>query len=209
MACSADTLRVSLLTTAAAGVVPVEYWYTISRGCFSGPHTCNCALMQPYSNTFVVTLPSVNAKLFQSDPVQNQGSLFVENGTQLTLAWQTAVLPDSQAMAEFNLLEATINFVGATNASTYNVKAINSDGTVLDTVILSLNSGGSVWGAFQWGAGLWSVSISGLTPRTINWHYPIVFRKLSIGVTGNSYLGFKIGDMFTRMQQLGYLQMVS
>jgi hypothetical protein len=209
MACNADTVRVSLQYQGPAGVVPVEYWYTISRACWSGPHSCNCALMQSYSNTFVVTLPSVDANLFQSDSVQNQGSLFVENGTQLTLDWWTAVLPDAQVMAEFNLLEATINFVGATNAAVYTVQAINSDGTALDTITVSLDSGGSVWGSFNWGGGFWSVSVSGLTPRPLNWHYPIVFRKLSMRVTGNSYLGFKIGDMFTRMEQLGYLQMVS
>ena len=209
MACNADTLRVALETAQAAGVGNVEYWYTISRACWSGPHSCNSALIQPYSNTFVNTLAGVNGILFQSDSVQNQGSTFVENGTQLTIDWQTAVMPDNQQMNENNLLETTINFVASTNNSTYAVQAITSDGTVLDTVTLSLDSGGTIWGAFTWGGALWSVSISGLSPRVINWHKPIVFRKLSISVSGNAYLGFKIGDMFTRMEQLGYLQMAS
>lgn len=209
MACNADTVRIVLETTNTSGIATVEYWFTISRGCFHGPHTCNCALMQPYSNTFVVTLTGVNATLFQSDSVQNSASVFVENGVQMMLDWQTAVMPDNQQMNENNLLETTINFVGTTNNSTYAVQFITSDGTVLDTVQISLDSGGAKWGSVVWGSFLWSVSTSGLTPRPINWHQPIVFRKGSISVNGNSYSGFKIGDMFTRLEQLGYLQMVS
>lgn len=209
MACNADTVRVAIETVGASGIVNAEYWYTISRGCWSGPHTCNSALIQPYSNTFVTTLTGVNAILFQSDSVQNQSSLFVENGTQLMLAWDTSVLPDNQQMNENNLLEITINFVGTTNNAVYGVQFITSDGTVLDTVGVSLNSGGAQWGTVVWGAFLWSVSTSGLTPRVVSPHVPVVYRKLAVSVTGNSYSGFKIGDMFTRQEQLGYLQQAS
>lgn len=209
LACNADTLRAAFETTAVSGVVNVEYWYTISRACWSGPHSCNSALMQPYGNSFVVALTNVTGKLFMSDSVQNQSSVFVENGVQLMIDWQTSVLPDSGAMAEFNMLETTINFVGATNAALYAVQAITADGATLDTVQVSLDAGGAKWGAFVWGGALWSVSITGLSPRAINWHVPIVFRKISISVTGNSYIGFKIGDMYTRVEQLGYLQQVA
>jgi hypothetical protein len=209
MACNADTVRVSLISLGVAGNINVEYWYTISRGCWSGPQTCNAALLEPYNNTFVASLDGVDAKLFQSDSVQTSSSTFVENGTQLTIAWQPSIMPDNQQMNENNMLETTINLVGSSNASTYNIQAINSDGTVLDTVVLSLNAGGAKWGAFIWGGAVWSVSVTGLSPVPINWHNPIVFRKLTLLLTGNAYLGFKIGDLFTRMEQLGYLQMVS
>lgn len=208
-ACNSNVFRVALQTQGVAGVVNVEYWYDIGRASWNGPHTCNSALMQAYSNTFVITMMGVNSILFKSDPVQTSSSTFIENGVQLQIDWQTSVLPDSQAMAEFNLLETTINMVGATNASTYGIQAITANGAVLDTVNLSLNSGGAKWGAFVWGGALWSVSITGLMPVPINWHTPIVFRKMSLSLTGNSYLGFKIGDLFTRMEQLNYLQMVS
>jgi hypothetical protein len=209
MACNADTVRIALETTGVAGVVNTEYWYTISRGCWSGPHTCDSALMQAYSNTFVVTLTGVNAVLWQSDSVQSGSSTFIENGTQLMFDWQTAVLPDNQQMNENNLLECTINMVGSSNNSTYGVQFITSDGTVLDTVSVSLDSGGAKWGTAIWGGFLWSTSVTGLSTVPVNPHRPIVFRKMSILLTGNSYLGFKVGDMFTRMEQLGYLQQVA
>ena len=203
MACNADTLRIALETSGVQGITNAEYWYTISRACWSGPHTCNSALLQPYANTFITTLAGVNAKLWQSDSVQSSSSTFVENGAQLQFNWQTSVMPDGQMMAENNLLECTINMVSSSNNATYGVQFITSDGTVLDTVPVSLNSGGAQWGTAVWGSFEWSTSITGLSPVPINWHNPIVFRKGAISVTGNSYLGFKIGDMFTRMEQLG------
>ena len=209
MACNADTLRIALETSGVQGITNAEYWYTISRACWSGPHTCNSALLQPYANTFITTLAGVNAKLWQSDSVQSSSSTFVENGAQLQFNWQTSVMPDGQMMAENNLLECTINMVSSSNNATYGVQFITSDGTVLDTVPVSLNSGGAQWGTAVWGSFEWSTSITGLSPVPINWHNPIVFRKGAISVTGNSYLGFKIGDMFTRMEQLGYLQQVN
>jgi hypothetical protein len=209
MACNADTLRVALETAGTQGTVNAEYWYAISRGCWSGPHTCNAALLQPYSNTFVITLAGVNAILWQSDSVQSAGSIFTENGVQLMFDWQTSVFPDDNMMAENNLLECTINMVSSTNNALYAAQFITSDGTVLDTVAVSLNSGGAEWGSVIWGSFKWSTSITGLSPVPINPHIPIVFRKMSIALTGNSFSGFKIGDMFTRMEKLGYLQQVS
>jgi hypothetical protein len=209
MACNANTLRVALETAAPAGAVMVEYWFDIGRSCFSGPHTCNCALMQPFSNTFVVTLAGVDAILFQSDSVQTPGSTFIENGEQLLIDWETSVLPDDGGMHETNLLETTINIVGAANGATYGLTFTTSDGTVLDTVALVTSSGGTTWGAFTWGGAVWTVSITGLSPVQLDWSVPIVYRKGSVGFTGVSALGFKIGDMYYRTEQLGYLQQLA
>ena len=101
--------------------------------------------------------------------------------------------------------------VSSSNNATYGVRFITSDGAVLDTVSISLDSGGAQWGTAIWGGFVWSTSITGLVAGPqFNPHAPIVFRKMSHpALTGNSYLGFKIGDMFTRMEQLGYLQQIA
>lgn len=208
-ACNANTYRAAIERNSASGVVREEYWFDIGRACWSGPHTCTAALIEPYSNTFVVTLPGVNATLFRSDSVQSSSSVFTENGVQLSFAWQTAVLPDTQAMAELNMLETTINIAGSANNATYSVQAITADGGVLDTVSLSVEVTATRWGSFTWGQAAWSVSVTGLSPLPINWHQPIVFRKLSLKLAGFSYSGFKVGDLFMRYEQLGYLQMAS
>jgi hypothetical protein len=208
MACNADTLRVSLQTTAVSGPVNVEYWFTISRGCWHGPHTCNAALMQPYSNSFVVTLTGINAALWQSDSVQRSTSTFIENGFQLSLVYQTAVLPDLQTMAELNLLETTINIAGSANNTAYTATFTNSDLSQLASAVVSPIAASAVkWGAFTWGQAQWALSTTGLTPVPVNWSVPVVFRKGYFGVSGFSALGFKIGDLFLRYETLGYLQM--
>jgi hypothetical protein len=208
-ACNANTLRMAFGTLGPTGATTVEYWYDIGRGCWSGPHTCNAALIEPYSNTFIVTLTGVDAIIFQSDSVQESSSTFIENGNQLLIDWQTAVLPDDGMMHETNLLETTLNIVGAANAATYGVTFITANGAVLDTVALITSSGGTKWGSFVWGQAVWTVSITGLSPLQIPWNIPIVYRKGSIGLTGNAYLGFKIGDLFYRTEDLGYLQQLA
>jgi len=208
-ACNANTFRISLNTTLATGVANQEYWYNIGRGCWSGPHTFPASMIQAYSNTFVMTPIDVLGKLFQSDAIQSLASVFIENGFQLSFNWRTANLPDVQSMAELNMLETTLNIAGSTDNVTYQVQFVTSDGGVLDTVTLAIAAGSTRWGSFTWGGAVWSVSTTGLSPVPVNWHNPIVFRKGALGISGFSYAGFKIGDLFMRTEQLGYLQQVS
>lgn len=207
-ACNASTFRVSLNTTTLTDTLSQEYWYDIARGQWCGPHTFPAATIQPYSNTFIMTPIGVTGSLWRSDTIQSRTSVFIENGVQLSFAYQTANMPDLQSMAELNVLESTINIAGSVDNVTYTMQAINSDGAVLATTTLAVQTAVSRWGSFTWGVGLWSVSTTGLTPVPINWPYPVVFRKLSYKLTGFSYAGFKLGDTFMRYEELGYLQMV-
>jgi hypothetical protein len=45
-----------------------------------------------------------------------------------------------------------------------------------------------------------------LYPQQLLWTQPIVFRRMSISVTGDCAIGFEIGRMHLRYEQLGYLQ---
>ena len=63
----------------------------------------------------------------------------------------------------------------------------------------------TVWGGFIWGAALWQGASNNLTPRPLEWHFPIVFRRLAIDITANCAQGIKVGDLFMRYQQLGYM----
>lgn len=207
-ACNAAAFRITVDYSTPSGVVTNEFWYDINRAIWSGPHTFPAALIQVYSNTFIMVATAINAKLWQSDGVQHSTSVFIENGFQLSFMYQTTVMPDTQAMAELNMLETTINIAGSANNVTYQVNFITSDLQVLDTVNLSIAAAGAaIWGQFVWGGATWTLSSTGLTPVPINWHVPIVFRKGGIALSGFSYLGFKIGDLFMRYEQLGYLQM--
>jgi hypothetical protein len=208
-ACNANVFRLSANTVGGTGITNQEYWYDIGRGCWSGPHNFPASLIQPYSNTFIMTPVGVTGKLFQSDSIQSASSVFIENGFQLSFAFQTCNLPDTQQMAENNMLETTLNIAGSTDTVNYQAQFITSDGAVLDTVTLRVAASATRWGAFTWGTGMWSVSFTGLSPVPINWHSPIVFRKGGLALTGFSYAGFKVGDLFMRYEQLGYLQQVA
>lgn len=206
-ACNAAAFRITVDTSTASGVITNEYWYDINRAVWSGPHTFPAALIQVYASTFIMSAVGINAKLWQSDGVQHSTSTFVENGFQLSFMYQTTVMPDTQTMSELNMLETTINVSGSANNVSYTANFITSDLQVLDTVNLTIApSGSAIWGSFTWGGASWSLSTSGLTPLPINWHQPIVFRKGSFAFSGFSALGFKIGDLFLRYEQLGYLQ---
>lgn len=206
MACNASYLRVSVLNGSLAVPTNEEYWYDIPRQCWSGPHTFPAALIQPYSNTFIMVATGVNAGLWQSDVVQYATSTFVENGAQMRMAWIPSMLPDTEQMSENAIVELTINMLLNTSGPDYTVTAYNSDGATLDTVTIPPQPLGAVFGTATFGVSVFSSANTNLVPMQVNWHYPIVFRKLAVGVVGNCFSGFKIGDMFMRYEMLGYLQ---
>lgn len=190
----------------ASGSPQQQWWLDTKRGIWSGPHSQDASLMEPYSNTFVVTLQGV-VNLFQSDPVQSATSTYVENGTQLQYAWTTPMFPDTDQMAEIAMVQATLHMALASGNVT-TVMVVNQDGTVLDTVTVTVTgSGGStIWGAFQWGQALWQGSQSALYPQALQWTQPIVSQRLALNAAGDSIQGLKIGRLHMRYEVLGYLQ---
>lgn len=204
-AANANVIRISVQNDYATGSPQQEYWYHISRQCWSGPHSFPASCIQPYNNTFVMVAQGVDAKLFQSDVAQSSTSTFVENGTQMTLSWQTAMLPDTQQMCESNVLEATINMALAPSVN-IGVSAIDQNGSILDSVTISPTGTATQWGNFQWGQAQWLGAANALYPRQLEFTIPIVFRRVAFTATGDCASGIKLGDAFFRYEMLGYLQ---
>ncbi len=204
-AANANVVRISVQNGAATGSPVQEYWYHLTRQCWSGPHSFPASMIAPYNNTFVMAANGVNYKLFQSDASQSSTSTFVENGTQMTWAWQTTMLPDTQQMCENNVLEATIDMALAAGVN-IGVSAIDQNATIFDSVTITPTGTQTLWGAFQWGQAQWLGSANGLYPRELQWTTPIVFRRLALLAQGDCASGLLIGDMFLRYEQLGYLQ---
>jgi len=149
----------------------------------------------------------VTGQLFQSDSVQGLTSTYIENGNQMTFTWASAMLPDTQQMSENAMVETTINMSFASGGN-YSAYAADQNGALFDSIILVASGTTTIWGGFSWGSALWQGAANALAPRPLNWHFPIVFRRLFIGITGNCASGIKVGDLFMRYQQLGYLQQV-
>jgi hypothetical protein len=207
-ACNGNVLRMTVQNGSAVGNPQQEYWYDIGRQTWSGPHTSAAWSIKPYGNLFIMTLYGVNAKMFQSESQQSNTSTFVENGTQLTYSWKTCPLPDTMQMSENAMIETTIN-MALTSGAPVTVTAVNQDDTILNTVTITASGSATIWGGFQWGQAVWLGASNNLYPRQCQWTTPVVFRRLYINATGNCASGIKIGDMFMKYEQLGYLQQAS
>ena len=197
--------RVQVQNGLATGSPQQEWWYDFVRQVWSGPHTTNVSMISPWNNTFLITIIGQGAKIFQSDQVQSATSTYVEIGAQLTYAWQTALLPDTDQMVEACIIEATL-FAALVPAFNIVVNALDQNNTVLDTVTIAATGAVTLWGSFTWGQALWQGAANALAPRALNWHQPLVFRRLTIAAAGLSAQGVKIGRLHMRYQLLGYLQ---
>lgn len=204
-ACSGKVFRVSVKNGYAVGGPNQEYWYDIPRGCWSGPHTFPASQIKVYNNTFIVAPIGATAKLFRSDTAQSSTSTYTENGAQLALNWTTTLMPDTNQMSENAMVETTI-YMALVAISPVATSAIDQNNSVLDSVTVITGGSGTIWGAFLWGQALWQGSQNALYPRRLNWHIPIVFRRLALMVQGVCASGFKIGQAHLRYQPLGYLQ---
>ena len=202
---SANVYRVTVINGAGQGTPTEEYWLDFAQQKWYGPHTSTFAHIAPYKGTFIGHPTGVFELLAQSDTVQSPTSSFVENGVPLKFTWQCTMLPDTEQMSENAMVETTLN-VALEPAGVYTISAVDQNNAPFDTLSLTALGQATLWGAFTWGSALWGGAQFGLAPQQLAWHYPIVFRRLSIVFSGNSALAVKIGTMFLRYEQLGYLQ---
>ena len=201
-----NVLRISVQNGLATGSPQQEYWFDISRKKWSGPHSFPASMIAAYNNTFIMTPVGVNASLWQSDVTQSNTSTFVENGATMAFNFTTAMLPDPGTMSEFAMIETTLNMSLINGQQPVSVQALDQNGGVLNSVLLTAGGAGTQWGQFNWGQALWGGAQNALFPRALNWSKPVEFRRLQLAAVGNSISGFKIGDAFMRYQKLGYLQ---
>ena len=204
-ACNLGVIRISTQNGNVAGNPNQEYWYDMTRQVWSGSHTFPASLIQPYSNTFIMTPVGVKNKIFQSDAVQSATSTFIENGNAMSFGYTTAMLPNTGQIATNFVSEMTIDMALAAGGS-YSVLALGMQGSVLDSVVVSgPGSTGAVWGSFTWGAATWGAGVSQITPTNINWTQPLVVEQFSIQVTGLCAQSLKFGKFYMRYSVLGYL----
>lgn len=204
-ACNLGVIRISVQDGSDPGNPFEEYWYDMARSLWSGPHTFPASLIQPYTNTFIMTPVGVTAKIFQSDVVQSASSTFTENGTAMAFIFKTSLLPNTGRIANNYISETTIDMAVANGAS-YGVLAIDSQSAVIDTVtVMAAASTAALWGTFTWGAATWGAGTNPISPRNIPWTKPIVTDQMFLQVTGNCAQGVKFGKIYLRYSVLGYL----
>jgi hypothetical protein len=204
--CNQNVLRASLQNGGAAGAPIQEWWYDISRGRWSGPHTFPASMIEPYEDTFIMTPVSTTGNIWRSDVVQSLTSTFVENGNQMTFNWMTSFLPDSGQMSEYQVSETVLNMSPTSEGGPITIEAITQQGSVLGSVIIAQPGAPPLWGQFDWGQVNWGGLEPALSYFQLPWTQPLVFSRMQLQVTGNCAQGVKIGDLYLRYQQTGYIQ---
>jgi hypothetical protein len=204
--CNGTVLRIAFQNALVSGNPTQEYWYDLVRGVWSGPHSISSSCASPYNGTFIISPQGIIGSLWQSDSVQSASSTFIENGTQLGWTYQTSMLPDDGGMSEKYLSETTLALASPPGSQTINVLAADENGVTYDATTIALSAGSALWGSATWGSFLWGGATVGLRPYKVSWDQPIVFRRMSVVAAGNSGLGLRVGDLFMRIADLGYLQ---
>jgi hypothetical protein len=208
-ACSGNIIRITTQNSLVQGAPYQEYWYDLGRQIWHGPHTLPASVIQAYQGTFILASPMVQGTLFQSDPVQNNNSVFVENGVPLMWIYQTIFLPDTDQMGNIQVSQTLLDLQIAPNAPPVVLTVTDQNALVVDSVSLSAAGQVSYWGQFNWGQAVWGSTAAALAPRILPWHFPLVFAKAQFTANGQSAGGFRVGAWHFRYKQLRYLANIS
>jgi hypothetical protein len=199
--CNGSVYRITTQNGAQAGTPTQEFWYDFSRQTWSGPHTSTQIRAQPWRGTFIIAPTWQNNSLLMSDPIQSLTSNFVENGSNLIWLWQTPLLPDTDEITNNAMTEATLDLAFSAGG-TATIRVSDQNSSVIDTVMLTAPGTPTVWGGFSWGTGVWGGASTQLAPRQLQWHFPIVFARMSLQATGSSTQALRVGALHMRYQQL-------
>lgn len=183
----------------------VEYWYDFEIDEWSGPHSCGNDLCLPIGNSFVFASNAQPGALYQSDVDVEPASTFVEFGTALSVYLESCVLPANRVMAANSIIEATVDLATTGGAQNPSLLFLDSLRSTIATASIPIRQSAPLWDNFNWGAANWGASPVGLITYNVDWPYPIVFKRGAYAVSGVSFLGFKIGAFWYRLQPLGYL----
>lgn len=214
-AANTDQLRISVQNGALAGQPWQEWWYDLVDQIWTGPHTFPATAIAAWRSTFLLAPAAVTASLWQSDPYPSAASVFTENDVPLNFTYQTPLLPDNKRMAENGCNEGTIAAL-IPFGQTFAVSAYDEAGNLLDSVSIMAPAGGpagsasSLWGSMVWGTSLWGASgtqgnLGIYRQWPIPWHQELVFKQMTIAITGNSGFGALLAALRLRYAILGYL----
>ncbi len=210
---NANTIRVSVQNGVALNEPFQEWWFHLARNIWTGPHTFPASYIHAFTHpsggdhpSFVMAPQGILGELWDSHVVPALTSIYEENGVDLSFAWTTSILPDTDQMSESYLTETTIKMSLPPNINAVTVTAINEDATALLAVQIAPEGTETVWGAFTWGAALWLGTSSSYKPRRVPWTEQPTFRMVQFSVTGDSVASYRIGTMQNRYQIAGYLQ---
>lgn len=210
-----NVLRITCQNSQAPDQQILEYWLHLNEALkiWSGPHTFPNAVIQAYQapagaaagHGFVSAGYGVDGKLWGSGINPLSSDIYIENGVQLTWAYQTVLEPDTERMSQNRMGQSAVA-MALPGGQTVGFSCVNEIGTVLDQVTFSATgSAPTTWGSFVWGGAPWGAATGYFRQYDIAWTQPIIFKQMSVLAVGQSTAGMAIGNLYLRYQPLGYL----
>jgi hypothetical protein len=206
-AANQSVYRITTQNAELPGTPLQEFWFDVSNGTWSGPHTLYSRIIAAYNNTFIVAPVGIDASLWQSDVINTTTSSFTENGVQLSCRMTTSLLPDTQSMSESYMIETTVELTLPTAPYTMSFTPLDEDGAnILPAVTLSAVGGASYWGSAVWGTSYWLGTTVSLRSVQIPWTDVLVFKRMALDIQVTASPNLRIGAMSLRYHDTGYIQ---
>lgn len=208
-----NVLRISCQNALNPGQPVQEFWLDFDLKIWTGPHTFPAQQIVAYQAStsattghgFISAGYGVNGKLWLSGVNPTPSDSYIENGVQLSWAYETVLLPDNEQMSQNRMGQTAIALMMA-GGQVIGLSCVNEIGTVLNQVTLSASGAPpTVWGSFTWGGAPWGQQTGFFREYNVPWTAPIIFKQASILVVGASQAGFAIGNLYLKYQPLGYL----
>lgn len=188
------------------GITQQEYWYHFKLKSWSGPHTLstNLIVAAPGTVGFLVASNLNAAQLYNSEAITLNNATYTENGQPIACSWMTSLSPDSEAVAENEIVIATIA-LGSLVSTNFTITVLNEAGTKLDEVVMVPPvANAPLWGTAIWGAFIWASPGSYYAQHQIYWNQPIIFKQCQIRVDFTAGQADVVGNVYMNYRRLGY-----
>lgn len=172
-----------------------EFWYHFSEvgrafaeSRWSGPHPSilDAAAPWPAQASFIVAPQAARGQLYRADPWPTVNTSYTELGTQLSCDLKTLLLPDNPEQNAIAIIETTV-WVGYSSADgEIYIRAVDDFGQLLDHTYV------------------WIGPFSTASQRAVPWHFPLVFRQMSLEMIVGATALLQLGALNVRDEVLNY-----
>ena len=175
------------LETVLQGVAQTnDYWFDVTNRRWNGPHTFPYDCASYSGDYFLLSGAGSGAKIFTSDYIERENSVYTDNGSFLSFTLQPCFLPKTSNINQKQVVESTIELCNTGSTQLYYLTAQDESFNTIGSATIQT-----------------PVSDSPIT-YAVPWDAPLVFKKLSIIITGVSGFNSEIGTMFFKYQDCGY-----
>lgn len=193
----------------AGEIVTQEYWFNTKLNIWTGPHTFPSTLItaNPVGADFILSSLSAGPGLWLSDSIGTAVDSYVELGQTLNCSALTSLMPDNQLMTMSSLGgQSTAIGLASSGGFTATISFVRENGQQLNTVQIPVpGQTEAIWGSFIWGSANWGAPASKFAQYGVNWTEPLVFKQGAIGVSFPAGPGNLMGNIYLRIEPLGYL----